>query len=269
VYMIVNPGSEAECAKKMLPSEINLIEIPHDDAWARDNCPEFALDQSGKLVAIDWKFNAWGWKYPTWKLDDAVPKALCDLWNIERIEAPLFLEGGSVHVNGEGALLATEECLLNPNRNPDRSKLEIKACLLDYFGANKMVWLPFGLEGDETDGHVDNVACFASPNHVLLHSGKGTRMEACAKVLTDAGFEISTFPEPEGVTIPAASYINFSFVNGGIVMPALGSKKDSEAFEKMKALFPDREVVQVDSIEVLRGGGNIHCITRQVPRGAR
>jgi agmatine deiminase len=142
VVVIANPGDEAKAARRLLPGEAEVLELPHDDAWARDNCPEFALDESGSLCAVDWKFNAWGMKYPNWELDDAVPKRLCDLWGIPRTEAPLVLEGGSVHTNGEGTLLTTAECLLNPNRNPEASKERIEACLKELFGASRVVWLP-------------------------------------------------------------------------------------------------------------------------------
>jgi len=265
VTMIVNGGEEAEIAKKLLPSEVELLELPHDDGWARDNQPSFVYDDSGTVTAIDWQFNAWGRKYPHWELDNALPTLLCDNLGIPRVEAQLILEGGSVHTNGAGALISTSECLLNTNRNFGVTQATIESELKRYFGANRVVWLTYGLINDETDGHVDNVCCFIDEDTVLLYGGADTRINANKLILRRNGINVISMPVPQGITIPAASYINFYFVNGGIILPAFGVPSDEQALGLMKELFPERKVVQINSRNILLDGGNIHCITKQIP----
>jgi agmatine deiminase len=213
--------------------------------------------------------------------------------------APFVLEGGSIHVDGEGTVLTTEECLLNPNRNPELSREQIERALLDYLGAEKVVWLGRGVFEDETDGHVDNLACFVQPGVVLLtwcgdesDPQHAISRDALARLeaTTDARgrpFEVIKLPAPgplrieaeeaagvelrEG-TLPrragdrlAGSYANFYLGNSRLVMPLLDERHDDEAAEILRGCFPDREVVGVPSREILLGGGNIHCITQQVP----
>jgi len=147
---------------------IEILEIEHNDAWLRDNGPTFLIRDDGDMAGVNWRFNAWGGKYAPWDLDDQVAGEILKYVRLERFDAPLVMEGGSFHVDGEGTLLTTEECLLNPNRNPDMSRDQIEAELGDFLNIRKVVWLKKGLDGDETDGHVDNIACFVAPGKILM-----------------------------------------------------------------------------------------------------
>jgi agmatine deiminase len=291
--------AQVERAHALLPRAVELVEIATDDAWARDTGPTFVIDGNGRRRGVDWHFNAWGGIYSPWDRDERLAAEILAIEGADRYRAPLVLEGGSIHVDGEGTVLTTEECLLNPNRNPELSREQVEQALLDYLGAAKVVWLGRGIYEDETDGHVDNLACFARPGVVLLSWSDDetdpqheisrdavARLEAA----TDAGgrrFEIVRLPSPgplyataeevagvesrEG-TLPrragdrlAASYANFYLANERVIMPLLDERYDDEAAEILRRCFPEREVVGVPSREILLGGGNIHCIIQQVP----
>jgi agmatine deiminase len=296
--MAASPG-QVERARALLPSSVRVVENPSDHAWARDTGPTFVVDGAGGRRGVDWEFNAWGGIYAPWDRDEEVAARILELEGADRYRAPLVLEGGSVHVDGEGTVLTTEECLLNPNRNPGLSRERIERALLDYLGAEKVVWLGRGVYEDETDGHVDNLACFARPGVVLLSWSEDvgdpqsaisrdalTRLEAA----TDARgrpFEVVRLPSPgplttsaeeaAGVapragTLPrragdrlAASYANFYLGSSRVVVPLLDRRHDDEALEILRGCFPGREVVGVPGREILLGGGNVHCITQQVP----
>jgi agmatine deiminase len=290
-----------ENARAMLPPAVRVVEISTDDAWIRDHGPTFLLDGEGGQRGVDWHFNAWGGIYSPWDRDERVAAKVLEVEGADRYRAPIVLEGGSIHADGEGTVLTTEECLLNPNRNPELSKEQIERVLLDYLGAEKVVWLGAGVFADETDGHVDNLACFARPGTVLLtwtedesdpqHAISREARERL-ETATDARgrpFEVVLLPSPgplqlsaeeaDGVdaregTVPrlagerlAGSYVNFYLGNSRIVMPLLDPRHDNEAEAILRRTFPDREVVGVPAREILLGGGNIHCITQQVPRG--
>jgi len=280
VTVILNPDqAEAACALLGSDSAIDMIIIPHDDCWVRDNGCTFVLDEEQtSLTGIHWGFNAWGGKYPNCKLDREVPTHLLNHLDIPEFEAPLILEGGSIHTNGRDTILTTAECLLNPNRNPSWTEDQISEYLCRTLAASRVVYLPFGLDGDETDGHVDNIACFLDENTVLLPTTDDPsdvnyeRLLAARKVITEAGFAVYDIVQPpltmengEPLTL---SYVNFVFVNGGIVMPGFGgelSEFDELAKSQLQRFFPDREIVQVMTRDIIRGGGNIHCITQQMP----
>jgi agmatine deiminase len=271
----------------------------------RDCGPTFLVNGDGERRGVDWRFNAWGGTngglYFPWDRDDRVAAKVLEIEGADRYRAPIVLEGGAIHVDGEGTVLSTEECLLNPNRNPELSREQIERVLLDHLGAEKVVWLGAGVFEDETDGHVDNIACFARPGVVLLtwtddeddpqHAisrDARERLEAA----TDARgrpLEVVLLPSPgplqisaeeaEGVdagegTQPrragdrlAASYVNFYLGSSRIVQPLLDPRHDEEAAAILRRVFGEREVVGVPAREILLGGGNIHCITQQVPRG--
>src|SRR5215218_7483140 len=161
-------ASQLERARARLPRSVQVVELSGDDAWARDTGPTFVVDDGGERRGVDWEFNAWGGIYSPWDRDERVAARILELEGAGRYRAPLVLEGGSVHVDGEGTVLTTEQCLLNPNRNPQRSRQQIERALLDYLGAEKVVWLGRGVFADETDGHIDNLACFARPGLALL-----------------------------------------------------------------------------------------------------
>ena len=284
VTLIVNPG-EAERVRPLFAGHaVTLLEVGHNDSWLRDNGPTFVRDPSGKLGGVNWQFNAWGGKYAPWDLDDAVAPAILEACGIQRFDAPLVMEGGSFHVDGEGTLITTEECLLNPNRNPHLSRGQIEAYLKQYLNVEKIIWLKRGLSGDETDGHVDNVACFAAPGKILMQVCDDPEDEnysithenmAILQESTDAKgrpLEVIPVPQPPAVKIGdrrlTLSYINFYFVNGGIILPVFGgaaAETDRRAEQVLRAVFPERRIRTVDGMAVVKEGGNVHCITQQMP----
>jgi agmatine deiminase len=295
--------AEFERCRARLPAAVRVVEASTDDAWLRDTGPTFVTGAGGRRRGVDWRFNAWGGNqgglYASWERDDRLAAKVLEIEGDDRYRAPLVLEGGSIHVDGEGTVLATEECLLNPNRNPELSLAQVERALREYLGAEKVVWLGRGAYADETDGHVDNLACFARPGTVLLTwSDDGSdpqgaiSAEALARLeaATDArgrSFEVVRLPSPGPLeTTPeeaagvkaapgtrprragdrlAASYVNFYLANSRLVMPLLDERHDKEAAEILASCFPGREVAGVPAREILLGGGNVHCITQQVP----
>lgn len=300
-------ADQLERARAALPDSVRVVEIATDDAWLRDTGPTFVVDRGGARRGVDWRFNAWGGRdgglYASWERDELVAEQVLEVEGDARYRAPLILEGGSIHVDGEGTVLTTEECLLNPNRNPELDRGEIEAALHAYLGTEKVVWLGDGVYMDETDGHVDNLACFARPGLVLLtwvedpaDPQHAISADALARLeaATDAQarpFEVIKVPAPgplattaaeaAGVehvpgTQPrragdrlAAGYVNFYVGNSRVVYPLLDPARDEEAGAILAGAFPGREVVGVAAREILLGGGNIHCITQQVPAGRR
>src|SRR5690349_2322110 len=293
--------AQFENARAVLPAEVRVVEVSADDAWIRDHGPTFVVDGEGGRRGVDWRFNAWGGIYSPWDRDERVAAKVLEVEGVGRYRAPIVLEGGSIHVDGEGTVLSTEECLLNPNRNPELSKEQIERVLLDYLGAEKVLWLGAGVFEDETDGHVDNLACFArsgtvlltwtddedDPQHAISRDAR-ERLEAA----TDArgrSLEVVLLPSPGPLQLSAeeaagidaregtqarlagdrlaGSYVNFYLGNSRIVMPLLDPRHDTDAAAILRRVFPGREVVGVPAREILLGGGNIHCITQQVPRG--
>ncbi len=304
VTMAVSDG-QYERARAALPESVRVVELSTDDAWLRDTGPTFVVDGGGGRRGVDWRFNAWGGRegglYFPWDRDDRVAGKVLELESAGRYAAPLVLEGGSIHVDGEGTVLTTEQCLLDPNRNPDLDRAAIEAALHAYLGTEKVVWLGDGVFEDETDGHIDNLACFARPGTVMLtwvddpedpqHPISRQALERL-EAATDArgrSLEVIKLPAPGPLTATdeeaagvqvaegtqprrggdrlAASYVNFYIANSRVVFPLLDPSRDDEAAAIIAAAFPDREVVGVPAREILLGGGNIHCITQQVPAG--
>lgn len=281
--MVARPEHVAEAALGCGPgTEVMAAEI--DDSWLRDNGPTFVVDGEGGVAGVDWRFNAWGNLYKDHQRDAALAEGLLERLGMRRYEAPLVLEGGSIHVDGEGTLLTTEQCLLNPNRNPGLDRRQIEERLAHHLGVRKIVWLGDGLEDDETDGHVDNLACFASPGVVLALScddrgdGNHTALAdnlARLRAARDAhGRELQVIEVPQprrrenksGQRL-ALSYINFYIANGGIIVPTFDDPADARALEVIAQAFPGRRAVQVAATDIARGGGGIHCITQQQPAG--
>lgn len=283
---------------------IRVIEISSDDAWVRDTGPTFVINGQGGLRGVDWTFNAWGGfnggLYWPWQRDDQVADKILGLERCPRYRTEGFvLEGGAIHVDGEGTVLTTEECLLNSNRNPELARQEIELMLADYLNIEKVIWLPYGLFNDETDGHIDNFCCFIRPGEVLLawtddeDDPNYERCHAALKVLQasrDAqgrdlvvhrmpipgplfataeecvGVDRVTGTQPRDPSIRlAGSYVNFLIVNDGIVVPGFDEPEDQVALDILQELFPERRVVMVPGREILLGGGNVHCITQQQP----
>ena len=283
VAVIVNSDTEEE-ARRLCGPAVELLNIPHDDAWARDNGPTFVRNPTGALRGISWRFNAWGEKYSPFDRDDAAAGRILEHYGISCVEVPMVLEGGSIHTDGEGTLLTTEQCLLNPNRNPGLTRAQIEDRLMRNLNVSKILWLKNGLFGDETDGHVDNVACFARPGVIL--------MQVCRDP-NDPNYEVTqknrevlereTDAQGRKLTVieilqpPARyyhgdrltlSYLNFYFVNGGIILPVFGGdaeETDRAVSDTLKELFPGREIVTVDGMPLIKEGGNVHCITQQMP----
>ncbi|MDF1618087.1 agmatine deiminase family protein [Petrocella sp. FN5] len=283
VTVVINTEDEEEI-RSLCTSKVDIIKIPHNDAWARDNGPTFVRDMKGRLHGISWRFNAWGEKYLPYDLDDKVAPALLNLMDVPCIEVPLVLEGGSIHVDGQGTLLTTRECLLNPNRNPKLSQDDIEHMIKKYLNISKIIWLDQGLFGDETDGHIDNIACFAKPGTVLLQAcdnpkdpnyeitQKARQVLKHTKDAKSRILEIIELPTPplryyknERLTL---SYLNFYIVNKAIILPVFGgdaTDTDHKAKCILETVFFDREVVTVDGMSLITEGGNVHCITQQMP----
>jgi agmatine deiminase len=285
-------------------SNIRLVEITTDDAWVRDTGPTFVINGQGGVRGVDWTFNAWGGfdggLYAPWQRDDQVARKILEIEGCARYRTEGFvLEGGSIHVDGEGTLITTEECLLNRNRNPDLSRAQIESMLREHLSIDSVIWLPEGLFNDETDGHVDNFCCYVRPGEVLLawtddvSNPNYPRCQAAMAVLTNSrdakGRQLivhkmpipgplhATLEECAGVDLVAGSqerdpsirlagsYVNFLIVNGGIIAPKFDDPMDAEAEAILQRLFPEHRVVMVPGREILLGGGNIHCITQQQP----
>jgi agmatine deiminase len=302
VTMGANPNQLIN-ARQMLSPEVDVVELPNNDAWMRDCGPTFVVDDQGETRLVDWVFNAWGGLYnglySPWELDDMVAQKVAELERVARYRAPLVLEGGSIHVDGEGTCLTTEECLLSPGRNPELTQAQIEKHLQDYLGVELVIWLPRGVYDDETSGHVDNLACFLRPGVVALtwtddradpqyarsveaydhlisaRDARGRRLEVHKIHQPDPvlirpdeaeGVEVGegTLPRRVGDRM-AASYINFYLCNGGAIVPVFDDPHDAPALQKLQVLLPDRQVVGVLAREILLGGGNIHCITQQQP----
>lgn len=283
VTMLVNPGDE-DSAKALLGDKIRLISLPINDSWTRDTGPTFLLNEQKELAGVDWIHNAWGGNYEDCELDNQIAAALITQTQAKAFKAPLVMEGGSFHVDGEGTVLTSRECLLNANRNPQLSQSEIETYLNDYLGTEKIIWLNRGLEGDETDGHIDEIACFIAPGKVLClvtHDKEDInyqRLQANLALLKSARdakgrvLEVFTVEQPPATYLGeerlTLSYINFYLANKGIVMPAFGhEKQDKAAYELFCQLFPNYQICQIDALDVFAGGGGIHCITQQQPLG--
>ena len=283
VTMAVRPQDVDE-ARTAMGRGIDIMEVPLDDSWARDSGPIFVTDGNEGVAGVHWRFNAWGNKYHGYDHDAAFGRRVIDALDMRCYDGPMVLEGGSVVVDGQGTLITTEQCLLNANRNPNLTRQQIEERLALYLGVTRIVWLGEGLEDDETDGHVDNIACFAGAGRVMLHTSQDNggindrvmrdnraRLEA-ARDAQGRPFEIIEVPEParrerhDGRRLDT-SYINFYFANHGIVMPSFDDPMDKVAADLMAKAFPDRRIVQVPSLDIVQGGGGIHCITQQQPAG--
>lgn len=283
VTLIANEATYME-AMQACGEVADVIIIPHDDAWVRDNGPTIVLSNEGGRRGISWMFNAWGEKYTPYDKDNAVACQLLGHLKIECLEVPIVMEGGSIHVDGEGTLLTTKECLLNKNRNPKMSQGEIETILKEQLGVSAFIWLDKGLDGDETDGHVDNIACFIEPGIVALQTCYDDsdpnyvitkdNLKVLENVRDAKGrkLKIIELPTPpirtykgERLTL---SYLNYYVVNGGIILPIFGGDAkttDEEAIKILTGAYPDREIVTVDGMGLIKEGGNVHCITQQIP----
>lgn len=282
VTLVCNPADVAEASLTLgNGTAIDVVSMEIDDSWLRDSGPTFLLDRNGHLAGAHWRFNAWGQKYQPYSRDAVVAKQILKHVGAKRFRAPFVLEGGAVHVDGEGTVLTTEQCLLNPNRNPDLTKAQVEQNLRDWLGVSTVIWLPEGIEDDETDGHVDEIACFVRPGVVLALStddksdGNFDVLQTNLDILRSAKdakgrpLQVIEVPQParqehNGKRL-SLSYVNFYIANGGIVMPAFDVAEDERAFRIIRDAFPNRRVVQVHARDIFLGGGGIHCITQQQP----
>jgi agmatine deiminase len=292
-------------ARAMLPDAVRVVEMSSDDAWMRDIGPTFVVNKRREIRGVDWVFNAWGGLngglYFPWDQDDLVARKVLEIEGRDRYRAPLILEGGAIHVDGEGTLLTTEECLINPNRNPHLDKGQIEILLHEYLGVTSVIWLGKGVIDDETNGHVDNLCCFARPGEVILtwtdnkrdpqykvssdayerlmesRDAQGRRLKVhklvqpgplrrTQKEAEDVDVQVGVQPRIAGERL-AASYVNFYLANSAVVMPLLDPKQDKVAARQLQRIFPKHRLIGVQAREILLGGGNVHCITQQVPLG--
>ena len=289
-------------ARSMLPESVRVLELSSNDAWMRDCGPTFVINNSGELRGVDWEFNAWGGElgglYADWEQDNLVAQKVLSIVGADCYKAPCVLEGGAIHIDGEGTLITTSSCLLNANRNPNSSKSEMEDLLKAYTGSSRVIWLDFDAH-EETDGHIDGVCAFVKPGVLVLNWCDDPESEAyslCRNVyeqlarVTDAKgrhFEIHKLPSASPLPISEAeatgivevpgtfprragdavwgTYVNFYIANGGVIMPAYDDPHDEPAKAILSDLFPDREVVAIPAREIAMGGGMIHCITQQQP----
>jgi agmatine deiminase len=277
VLMLVRPEQVRE-ARSMLSSCVGLLEAELDDSWIRDNGPIFVRDPSGAVALVHFGFNAWGEQFGSYSLDARVPELLAAHLGVRRYVAPMILEGGSFFVDGEGTLITTEQCLLNENRNPSMTRVEIEATLRDYLGIEQVLWLGEGHYDDfATDGHIDDVAHYLSPGRVILHAPSnpmhpdhrkgsenarrlGESPDARGRIVDIVGFDTG-----DASGIP---YLNLYVCNDALVVPVAGVPADEGAVEQIRAAYPDRELVTVlADVLFTYGGGGPHCITQQVPAG--
>ena len=293
-------------ARNMLADYVKVVEMSSNDSWIRDCGATFIINDKGDVRAVDWKFNAWGGfvdgLYFPWDQDDKVAMKMSELEQVDRYRLDDFiLEGGSIHVDGEGTVMTTAECLLSAGRNSNMTKEEIGKTLCDYLGCEKVLWLPAGIYNDETTGHVDNMCNFVKPGVVALAwtddendpqykrscdayeylsnetDAKGRKLEI-HKIYTPSPVLISkaesmgvdavagTLPREAGDRL-AASYVNYYTGNGFVALPVFDDPNDQKAIKALQELYPDRVIEPIYAREILLGGGNIHCITQQIPKG--
>jgi len=290
-------------ARTQLPAHIRVVEMSHDDAWMRDVGPTCVINKNGDVRGVDWQFNAWGGLkdglYSPWDQDELVARKVLEIERMDRYEAPFILEGGAIHVDGQGTALVTEECLLNPNRNPDLDVGQIELLLGEYLGVSTIVWLGEGVFNDETNGHVDNLCCFVRPGEVALtwtdnkrdpqyrRSFDALQRLQAARDARGRKLKVHLLPQPGPLRMTrkeakglkgnaaaktrdagdrlAASYVNFYIGNSVVVVPLLDPTYDRAVLTKLKKIFTGRKVVGVPAREIVLGGGGIHCITQQIP----
>lgn len=284
--LVPNESIRATAAQELTrasadPNNIEWFEIPTNDFWMRDNGPIFLCNGDGQKAIVDWGFNGWGGKYGPCDSDDAVPTRIAERFGLHCFLPNLILEGGSVDVDGEGTLLTTRQCLLNANRNPERTEDEIETLVRDYFGVDRVIWLDQGLASDHTDGHIDNLARFVGPARVAVVATEdrshpdyeSTRQNLdilrASRGADGRPLELTLLPLPAPTMIAgeevSPSYANFIIANRVVLVPTYGLASDASALELLSQLFPTRRVIGLPSTDILSGGGSLHCISQQEP----
>jgi agmatine deiminase len=271
---------------KVNERHLELYDHPNNDVWCRDHGPIFVKHRdSGEVAVTDWGFNAWGGKFPPWDLDDAIPKKIAQSREMRRFDGGMILEGGAIEINATGQLLTTEAVLLNPNRNPKMDRGEIEHHLREGLGVKEILWLKSGIEGDDTDGHIDDLVRFVSdeamlacvekdstsPNHRVL-TENFTDLKSFRKT-SGGSFDLLEMPMPQACEVPGwrlpvlpASYVNYVLVNHGVIVPKFRQKaNDQRALAIIREVFPDREIVGIDCLDLVEEGGTLHCISQQQP----
>jgi agmatine deiminase len=260
---------------------VTFYRIPTNEPWCRDHGPIFLTRKTEpRLAIVDWGHNAWGGKYPPFDLDDVVPTRVAEALNLPVYQGGMILEGGSIELNGAGTLLTTESCLLNPNRNPTLTRTEIEQRLRDFLGVRDILWLGDGIEGDDTDGHVDDLTRFVDERTVVTVLEEDRTdpnfeplQENLARLremrIDGQPLEILTLPMPEkivrdGQRLPA-SYANFYIANECVLVPTFADQNDEAALSVLRSVFPDRRIVGIDCRELIWGLGAFHCLTQQQP----
>ena len=287
VHINVNDATMEAQARALLAAagadgQIQFHHFPTNDAWCRDHGAIFVVrDELPRMVAIDWDYNAWGGKYPPYDLDNAIPQQMAAYLELPCLPTAMVLEGGSIDVDGQGLLLTSEQCLLNPNRNPTLDQHAIEVQLRNFLGVEKILWLGEGIVGDDTDGHIDDIARFVAPGVVVAAVEEDPLDENYAPLqenlerlrsMTDLSgrpLTILTIPMPppisyEGQRLPA-SYANFYIANSVVLLPTFGHPNDERVRDTLQRCFPQRDIVGLDCREIVWGLGAWHCLTQQVP----
>ena len=277
--LVANP-SDVDEARSLCGESVRVEPLSFDDAWARDTGPTYLVDGRGQLGGVDWPFNGYG-KYEPYDDDAAMAGWMLEYSNARRFEAPIILEGGAIHTDGQGTLLTTESVVLNPNRNPGLTATEAEEVFRAYLGVREIIWLDKALEVDTTDGHIDNLACFVRPGVVAVLAEpdpadphfealrENRRRLERAKDADGRPLEIVELLQPArrelgGERLPM-SYINHYIANGAVLLPVFDDPADEEAVRTAARVYPDREIVPIPALEIVKGGGGIHCITQQEP----
>lgn len=284
VFMCVNDKNMEMAARKTLGPSMKNVEfyhIPTDSSWFRDHGPIFVKDEERRSIITDWAFNAWGEKYPPWDQDDMVPERIAKKLGVPCIKPEVILEGGSIDVNGKGTLLTDEQCLLNKNRNPSLTKGEIENYLMQYLGIRHFIWLDGQIVGDDTDGHIDDIARFVDAKTIVCAVEKDKNdenyqvlldnFEKLKKAVDQDGRALRVIPIPmpepvfyKGERLPA-SYINFYIANKVVLVPTFQSKHDKIVLRLFQELFPSRRAMGINCVDLVWGMGTIHCSTQQQP----
>lgn len=284
-----NTEAHLQALNTLQAAETNLSQIewylhPTNDAWCRDHGPAFLINPHAKAapkIIINWNYNAWGNKYPPYDLDNLIPLHIARQLQLPSLSPGIVMEGGSVDFNGKGTVLTTRQCLLNPNRNPHLSQSEIENYLETFYGVSQILWLDKGIVGDDTDGHIDDITRFVSENKVVTVVEKNkaddnyfilqNNLKALKKMrlLNGKPLDIIELPMPspvvyEGQRLPA-SYANFYIANTTVIVPTYQCAADQEALDLLKICFPDREVIGIDSTDIIWGLGSFHCLSQQEP----
>ena len=286
VHILVNDEDMGNAVESTLNvnnvemKNIFLHDIPTNDSWIRDYGPNFIIQSDGKVAANDWDFDSWGRKYK-WELDDLAGTVIAEESGLHHFKPEIVLEGGAIEVNGAGTCVTTESCILNPNRNNGISRDAMETVLKDYLGISKVIWLHGEMEGDDTDGHIDNLARFVNPTTMVcaVEEDDEDPNYRCLKnnfdhlrSATDQDdnlFEIVALPMPGYIGSPRlpASYANFYIANKSVLVPVYGHSNDKRALSILEPLFPEREIIPIPSTTLILGLGGVHCLTQQQPAG--